>query len=104
MFNYIPLQNLSPYDQIYNSLLKIEHVTHVHGLKVWSLTINQVEIICHLAVSVQGEDSKQIYNEVLQNATAMLQTEYGIQVVTIQIEDIKEETLKSCSGCLPLGG
>ena len=77
-------------------------MTHVHGLKVWSLTINQVEIICHLAVSLQGEHQTQIYNKVLQNATTMLRKKYGIQVATIQIEDIKEETIKSCSGCQPL--
>lgn len=99
---YISLQNLSPYDKIYNSLLKIEHVTQVHGMKVWSLTINHVELICHLGVLSEGDNHPKIYSEVLENATTMLRKKYDIRTITIQVETVKEETNRSCLGCQPL--
>ena len=97
-------QSLDPYDKIYQSLLNIKHVSHVHGLKVWSLTVNHVELICHLGV-LPLEDNGcvlDVYNSVLENATNMLRKKYDIEKCTIQIETVRKETLLSCQGCQPL--
>ena len=101
---YSIFQSLDPYDKIYQSLLNIKHVSHVHGLKVWSLTVNHVELICHLGV-LPLEDNGcvlDVYNSVLENATNMLRKKYDIEKCTIQIETVRKETLLSCQGCQPL--
>ena len=101
---YFIFQSLDPYDKIYQSLLNIKHVSHVHGLKVWSLTVNHVELICHLGV-LPLEDNGcvlDVYNSVLENATNMLRKKYDIEKCTIQIETVRKETLLSCQGCQPL--
>ena len=101
---FFSLQSLDPYDKIYQSLLNIRHVSHVHGLKVWSLTVNHVELICHLGV-LPLEDNGcvlDVYNSVLENATNMLRKKYDIEKCTIQIETVRKETLLSCQGCQPL--
>merc|ERR550539_1145365 len=97
-------KSLDPYDKIYQSLLNIKHVSHVHGLKVWSLTVNHVELICHLGV-LPLEDNGcvlDVYNSVLENATNMLRKKYDIEKCTIQIETVRKETLLTCLGCQPL--
>ena len=101
---FFAFQSLDPYDKIYQSLLNIRHVSHVHGLKVWSLTVNHVELICHLGV-LPLEDNGcvlDVYNSVLENATNMLRKKYDIEKCTIQIETVRKETLLSCQGCQPL--
>ena len=101
---FFSFQSLDPYDKIYQSLLNIRHVSHVHGLKVWSLTVNHVELICHLGV-LPLEDNGcvlDVYNSVLENATNMLRKKYDIEKCTIQIETVRKETLLSCQGCQPL--
>ena len=101
---FFTFQSLDPYDKIYQSLLNIKHVSHVHGLKVWSLTVNHVELICHLGV-LPLEDNGcvlDVYNSVLENATNMLRKKYDIEKCTIQIETVRKETLLSCQGCQPL--
>ena len=114
-------EDLAPYDGIYKSLLKIHHVVQVHGLKVWSLTVNQMELICHLGISPLDENCclchgkcngkcehvMEVYNSVLEDATSMLRTKYHIETCTIQIEIVKEvnrnlESLESCKSCQPL--
>ena len=93
---------MAVYDKVYNSLLNIPYVVQVHGLKVWSLTVNHIELICHLGISPSENNMMEIYNSVLEEATFMLSSKYDIEVSTIQIEIIKKEMLQSCQECKPL--
>lgn len=77
-------------------------MVQVHGLKVWSLTVNHVELICHLGILPSEENVTEVYNSVLEDATMMLRKKYDIEVATIQIEMVKKETLQSCQNCQPL--
>ena len=96
-------QNIAQYDRIYNSLLSIHNVVQVHGLKIWSLTVNHTELICHLGISPSNEENlMDVYNSVLEDATQMLRKKYDIEVCTIQIEIYKKEVAQSCKGCQPL--
>ena len=97
-------QQLAHYDRVYNSMLKMNHVVQVHGLKIWSLTVSHMELICHLGIAPLEEDGCliDVYNSVLEDVTSMLRNKYDIEVCTIQIEIVKKETLQSCHGCQPL--
>ena len=85
-------------------MLKMNHVVQVHGLKIWSLTVSHMELICHLGIAPLEEDVclMDVYNSVLEDVTSMLRRKYDIEVCTIQIEIVKKETLQSCHGCQPL--
>ena len=83
-------------------MLNIHHVVHVHGLKIWSLTVSHAELICHLGINPLEDDVLEIYNSVLEDVTTMLRKKYDIEVCTIQIEMVKKETLQSCHSCQPL--
>ena len=83
-------------------MLDLHHVVQVHGLKVWSLTVNHMELICHLCITPLQDNVTGVCNDVLENATNMLRMKYDIEVCTIQIEVVKEETLQSCNRCQPL--
>lgn len=95
-------KNLAPYDRVYNSLLSINQVVQVHGLKIWSLTVNHTELICHLGIFPLQENVTGVFNSVLEEATNMLRKKYDIEVCTIQIEMVEKETLQSCRSCQPL--
>lgn len=43
-------KELPSYSQIYRSLMKLRHVVNVHDLRIWSLTVDRVELTCHLVV------------------------------------------------------
>ena len=93
---------MPPYDKVYNSLLNVRHIVQVHGLKVWSLTVNHVELVCHLGILPCDENVMETYNSVLEDATTMLRKKFDIELSTIQIEIVKKETLESCQNCQPL--
>ena len=101
---FCAIQELSSYDKIYKSLLNLEHVVSVHGLKVWTLTVNRTELICHLGVlkSSNDENAEKIYEAVLQSATDMLRAKYGIEVTTLQVEKISQDSIKNCISCQPI--
>ena len=81
----------------------MEHVVSVHGLKIWTLTVNKTELMCHLGVlkSSKEENAEQIYEDVLQSATGMLQVKYGIELTTLQVEKCCLDRINNCISCQP---
>ena len=83
-------------------MLDSQHVVQVHGLKIWSLTVNHVELICHLVVTPSEENGIGVCSYVLDDVNDMLRKQYDIEECTIQIEISKKELLKYCHSCQPL--
>lgn len=67
--------------QMTADLQGIEHVLGVHDLHVWSLTSELPLLSCHLRISDMSQGTA-----ILQAARTLLQGQYGIGHVTIQLE------------------
>lgn len=70
---------------VLNALQKVKGVTTIHGLHVWSLTEERTLLTAHLVL--QPDISHQL---VLCQIKDMLQHDFGIDSMTIQIEDEQE--------------
>ncbi|NBI28355.1 cation diffusion facilitator family transporter [Chengkuizengella marina] len=69
------------YDKVNNTLMKLEGVKNVHDLHIWTITSNFHALTCHVVV----EDAKN-EQELLQEAIELLEKEFNIDHVTIQVE------------------
>ncbi|OAJ74067.1 cation transporter [Brevibacillus sp. SKDU10] len=69
-------------DQVSDALSKIEGVTSVHDLHIWTVTSGFDSLSCHLHV----KDGLASY-PILQKALHLLEHQFGITHSTIQIED-----------------
>ncbi|MCR8995058.1 cation transporter [Brevibacillus sp. 7WMA2] len=69
-------------DQVSDALSKIEGVTSVHDLHIWTVTSGFDSLSCHLHV----KDGLASY-PILQEALHLLEHQFGITHSTIQIED-----------------
>lgn len=78
--------------KIQKDLQKISGVKEVHDLHIWSLSSKKTCLSVHLI----AEDSK---NTILNEAHSLLQREYKIPHMTIQIEDENHFDPKFCYDC-----
>lgn len=69
--------------RIINDIEKIDHVTDVHDVHIWSLSIGKPALACHLVVD--NPSNAQI---VLDETTQLVQYRYGILHTTIQVRSI----------------
>lgn len=82
------------YGLIKKDLLKIQGVTSLHDLQIWSITVNKVALTVHLeAVESTGHD------QVLKEAIKVLRDKHEIHFSTIQIDPVYN---KQCQKCVVL--
>ena len=67
----------------------VEGVTAVHDFHLWSLSVGKHALSCH--VSCEGDSMR-----VLGDVTKICKTEFGIDHITIQIEDESAEGYENC--------
>nr|XP_054750133.1 proton-coupled zinc antiporter SLC30A2-like [Lytechinus pictus] len=85
------------YPTLKNDLDTLPGVKFAHSLHVWSLTTSKAAIAVHLA-KAEDADSE----EVLQEASKMIQKKYGIHFMTIQVEKYQHEAMTNCARCSEL--
>ncbi|XP_060560367.1 proton-coupled zinc antiporter SLC30A2-like [Ruditapes philippinarum] len=81
---------------IYHSLKGIAEVKDIHDLRIWSLSMDKVALSVHLAVSRTTNTL-----EVLERASNMIRTKFGITETTIQVEEHVQDML-DCTHCRDL--
>ncbi|XP_054750133.2 proton-coupled zinc antiporter SLC30A2-like [Lytechinus pictus] len=85
------------YPTLKNDLDTLPGVKFAHSLHVWSLTTSKAAIAVHLA-KAEDADSE----DVLQEASKMIQKKYGIHFMTIQVEKYQHEAMTNCARCSEL--
>ncbi|KAH3796747.1 hypothetical protein DPMN_150318 [Dreissena polymorpha] len=83
------------YSDIKTNLYKITNVKAVHGLTVWSLTLEKNAFAVHLSV-----DQSCDHQTVLTEATDMLNKRYNFLHITIQVEDHNPKLVAKCEDCI----
>ncbi|KAM4687218.1 proton-coupled zinc antiporter SLC30A2-like [Rhinophrynus dorsalis] len=81
------------YSSVKEVLLSVAGVRSVHSLRLWALTISQNVVSVHLAVD-ESCDS----DEVLREATDLLQSKFDFFISTIQVEKYLEDMV-DCPQC-----
>jgi len=84
------------YTEVRKALLGINSVKEVHNLRIWSLTMSKAAVSVHIAID--KESCHKGHHEVLKDASALLKEKFGIQEITIQIEDYVNE-MDDCDQC-----
>ncbi|XP_030046015.1 zinc transporter 2-like [Microcaecilia unicolor] len=74
-------------------LLSVKGVKAVHSLRLWALTLNQNFMSVHLAID-ENADAE----DVLKEATAMMDSKFGFVTTTIQVEKFLED-MSYCWQC-----
>ncbi|XP_046639144.1 zinc transporter 2-like isoform X1 [Daphnia pulicaria] len=82
------------YHELRRDLKSINGVCNVHSLHIWSLTLDRNALAVHLAVGVMTDAE-----EVLNNATRLLQIKYGIAHCTVQVERFNAAAIEVCPQC-----
>ncbi|KAL2098843.1 hypothetical protein ACEWY4_005323 [Coilia grayii] len=82
------------FDSVKDALLTVSSVQAVHDLHIWALTPNHRLLSAHLAVE-GGANAQQVLVE----ATELLQSKHGFRRITIQIE-LYSTDMAFCSQCL----
>lgn len=78
------------FQEISDDLSRLSGVDHVHHLRLWSLSTQQVALSVHL--SIKNVDPCQV----LKDARELLQNNYQITRSAIQIECFDDEIVESC--------
>ena len=78
------------YRELRRELLRLDGVAGVHGLHVWSLTLERSAVAVHLAVGSSVD-----HELVLQKATRLLQTKLKTTHCTVQVIDSNLPTVSS---------
>lgn len=81
------------FNSVKEVLLSVKAVKSMHSLHLWALTLGQALVSVHLAIE-EGADAQ----SVLQEATELLNTKFGFQSITIQVE-LYSEDMSHCSSC-----
>uniref|UniRef100_A0AAY4CGJ9 Probable proton-coupled zinc antiporter SLC30A3 n=1 Tax=Denticeps clupeoides TaxID=299321 RepID=A0AAY4CGJ9_9TELE len=81
------------FNSVKEVLLSLKSVKAVHSLHLWALTVGQTLLSVHVAVE-KNADSQ----DVLKEATEVLQTKFGFYNTTIQVE-LYSEDMAYCSLC-----
>ncbi|KAF8767041.1 proton-coupled zinc antiporter SLC30A2-like [Argiope bruennichi] len=75
--------------EVHNVLFSIPEISHIHDLRMWSLTLEKVALSAHVVIK-SGTNS----NEILKKATALINENINdIFEITLQIEEELEENL-----------
>ncbi|XP_032785505.2 zinc transporter 2 isoform X1 [Daphnia magna] len=82
------------YHELRRDLKSINGVCNVHSLHVWSLTLDRNALAVHLAIGVMTDAE-----EVLSNATRLVQIKYGIAHCTVQVERFNAAAIEVCPQC-----
>ncbi|KAM4693847.1 putative proton-coupled zinc antiporter SLC30A3 isoform 2-T2 [Discoglossus pictus] len=86
------------YSSVKEILLMVRGVRSVHSLRLWALTLSQNVVSVHIAID-ESFDS----NEVLREATDVLQNKFDFFISTIQVERYLED-MADCQQCQdPMG-
>lgn len=72
-------------DEIRNSILKVEGVRDIHEFHLWSISSGLYSLSFHVVLMPLDELNDYV---IINNITDLLRNEYGIDHVTIQIENI----------------
>ena len=78
-------------DEITKEILKIPQVLMMHDLHIWSITTGKEALSAHVVVEKDA-----IYDVVLQNIQRKLEDKFGIDHVTIQLENECQVKNKTC--------
>lgn len=81
------------FEEVRDTILKLEGVKDLHDLRLWSLTLNKTALSVHLAVE-KGVDPM----KVVQSASYLIQQKYNISQTTMQVEEYTDE-MDNCSQC-----
>ncbi|XP_030641933.1 zinc transporter 2-like [Chanos chanos] len=81
------------FDSVKEVLLSVRGVKATHSLHIWALTLSQTMLSVHLAT--EERTNPQI---VLMEVTKLLQTEFDLHSITIQIEMYSDD-MASCAEC-----
>ncbi|XP_052765374.1 proton-coupled zinc antiporter SLC30A2-like isoform X2 [Mya arenaria] len=84
------------FKDIYRSLKDIKEVCDIHDLRIWSLSMDKVALSVHIAV-----DRKTDPFAILQQASYMIRSQFGISETTIQVEEYVPNML-DCTHCKDL--
>ena len=82
------------YDSIKKDLLKINGVSNLHDLQIWSLTIDKIAVMVHLEVPKENV----MKEKVLVEASLMLKNRHGVNKSTIQIDE-ENPYFERCTRC-----
>ncbi len=73
------------FSSVEKELLKLENVTGIHDLHIWSISPDQPALSVHLTLKKECAELS-AWNECLRNAQQMLQARFRIEHATIQLE------------------
>jgi cobalt-zinc-cadmium efflux system protein len=77
--------------EVLEALKKVPGVEEVHDLHIWSASHHKIVLSAHLVADVQSD--------ALAGAHRMLEAQFGIRHMTIQVEDPKSFEPKYCYDC-----
>ncbi|XP_067098189.1 zinc transporter 2 [Osmerus mordax] len=81
------------FNSVKEVLLSLQAVKALHSLQLWALTLGQTLVSVHLAVEENADGQN-----VLKEATEILQTKFGFTNTTIQVEHYSED-MAYCPHC-----
>ncbi|MFH0975585.1 MAG: cation diffusion facilitator family transporter [Spirochaetota bacterium] len=84
-------------DEVYGSIQAITGVGSVHGLHIWSISSSEVFLSCHVCIDQNIANINT--DEIIKKVNSMLESEYGINHTTIQVENIAICSVKSGYCC-----
>ncbi|CAH1103057.1 unnamed protein product [Psylliodes chrysocephalus] len=87
------LPNGINFEEVMNTLLKIEGVERVHNLRIWALSLEKIAMSAHIAIS-SGTNPQ----NVLMVATKNIHEKYNFFEMTLQIEEF-QEVMEDCTQC-----
>jgi zinc transporter 2 len=81
------------YDIVMSTFLSVKGIRQIHSLRIWGLTTEKNALSAHLVVE-EGINAQ----EVLQEASKKIRSQYDFYEMTLQIEEFHEE-MTSCDQC-----
>ncbi|CAG9828646.1 unnamed protein product [Diabrotica balteata] len=81
------------FEEVMNTLLRIEGVKRVHNLRIWALSLDKIAMSAHIAIS-SGTNPQ----NVLMVASKNIHEKYNFFEMTLQIEEF-QEAMEDCTQC-----
>ncbi|XP_056645058.1 proton-coupled zinc antiporter SLC30A2-like [Diorhabda sublineata] len=81
------------FEEVMNTLLKIEGVERVHNLRIWALSLDKIAMSAHVAIN-SGTNPQ----NVLMVASKNIHEKYNFFEMTLQIEEF-QEAMEDCTQC-----
>lgn len=76
-------------------LLGLPGVQMVHSLRLWQLSTDNSQLICHLVINDPALNSERL----LQMTRQLLRNKHGIEEITIQLEAYEPQVMLACETC-----